>query len=134
MFVDIRSFTAGSAHLSPTKAVGFLNEFLRAMVEAVEGEHRGMINKFLGDGFMALFDIGGNDRNHSDKALAAALIDSAHNGTILRAAATTGKGRRLTSGNFYACKRLTAAATTPIIKIVAHSIAARTPTTSHAGL
>jgi len=72
MFVDIRSFTARSAHLSPTKAVGLLNEFLRAMVEAVEGEHSGMINKFLGDGFMALFGIGSNSRNHADEALAAA--------------------------------------------------------------
>jgi len=72
MFVDIRSFTARSAHLSPTKAVGLLNEFLRAMVEVVEGEHGGMINKFLGDGFMALFGIGSDSRNHADKALAAA--------------------------------------------------------------
>ena len=72
MFVDIRSFTARSAHLSPSKAVGLLNEFLRVMVEAVEGEHGGMINKFLGDGFMALFGIGRDDRDHADKALAAA--------------------------------------------------------------
>jgi adenylate cyclase len=72
MFVDIRSFTARSAHLSPTKAVGLLNEFLREMVDAVEGENAGMINKFLGDGFMALFGIGKNDRNHADNALAAA--------------------------------------------------------------
>jgi len=72
MFVDIRSFTARSAHLSPTKAVALLNEFLRAMVDAVEGEHGGMINKFLGDGFMALFGIGSDSRNHADKALAAA--------------------------------------------------------------
>lgn len=72
MFVDIRSFTERSAHLSPTKAVGLLNEFLRVMVEAVEGEHGGMINKFLGDGFMALFGIGRDDRDHADRALAAA--------------------------------------------------------------
>jgi adenylate cyclase len=71
MFVDIRSFTARSAHLSPTKAVGLLNEFLRVMVDAVEGENGGMINKFLGDGFMALFGIAKDDRNHADKALAA---------------------------------------------------------------
>lgn len=72
MFVDIRSFTARSAHLSPTKAVGLLNEFLRAMVETVEGQHAGMINKFLGDGFMALFGIGNNNLNHADAAVAAA--------------------------------------------------------------
>ena len=72
MFVDIRSFTEHSAHLSPTKAVGLLNEFLRVMVDAVEGKNGGMINKFLGDGFMALFGIGRTDRDHADKALAAA--------------------------------------------------------------
>ena len=72
MFVDIRSFTARSAHLSPTKAVGLLNEFLREMVAAVETEHSGMINKFLGDGFMALFGIGSDSGNHADEALAAA--------------------------------------------------------------
>ncbi|OLE97777.1 MAG: hypothetical protein AUG75_04150, partial [Cyanobacteria bacterium 13_1_20CM_4_61_6] len=72
MFVDIRSFTARSAHLSPTKAVGLLNEFLRAMVETVEGKHAGMINKFLGDGFMALFGIGKDSSNHADDAVAAA--------------------------------------------------------------
>ena len=72
MFVDIRSFTARAADMSPTKAVALLNEFLRVMVEAVEIEHGGMINKFLGDGFMALFGIGGSDRNHADEAFAAA--------------------------------------------------------------
>ena len=71
MFVDIRSFTARSAHLSPAKAVSLLNEFLKVMVETVEGEHGGMINKFLGDGFMALFAIGSSSLNHADDAVAA---------------------------------------------------------------
>ncbi len=71
IFVDIRSFTARAAHLKPHEAVGLLNEFLRAMVEVVEGEHGGMINKFLGDGFMALFGVDSDARNHADKALAA---------------------------------------------------------------
>ena len=71
MFVDIRSFTARAAHLKPHQAVGLLNEFLRAMVEVIEGEHGGMINKFLGDGFMALFGVGSQSHNHADKALAA---------------------------------------------------------------
>jgi len=72
MFVDIRSFTARAAGLSPTKTVALLNEFLGAMVQAVEVEHGGMINKFLGDGFMALFGIGGSSRSHADSAFAAA--------------------------------------------------------------
>jgi adenylate cyclase len=58
MFVDIRSFTARAAEQSPPEVVRDLNEFHRAMVEVVEGQHGGMINKFLGDGFMALFGVG----------------------------------------------------------------------------
>jgi adenylate cyclase len=72
MFVDIRSFTARSAQLAPDQAVQLLNEFLRAMVQVVEQEHHGMINKFLGDGFMALFGIGDDAEHHADAAVAAA--------------------------------------------------------------
>jgi adenylate cyclase len=71
MFVDIRSFTARAANLKPHQAVGLLNEFLQAMVEVIEGEHGGMINQFLGDGFMALFGVDSETHNHADKALAA---------------------------------------------------------------
>jgi adenylate cyclase len=71
MFVDIRSFTARTANLKPHEAMSFLNRFLQAMVQVVELEHGGMINKFLGDGFMALFGVDGDQRDHADKALAA---------------------------------------------------------------
>ena len=71
MFVDIRSFTARVANLKPDEAMNLLNKFLHAMVEVVEGEHGGMINKFLGDGFMALFGVDSDEFNHADKALAA---------------------------------------------------------------
>src|SRR5439155_22934168 len=42
------------------------------MVDALEGEHGGTINKLLGDGFMAVFGIGSDSRHHAHKALAAA--------------------------------------------------------------
>ena len=71
MFVDIRSFTERAAHLTPGKAVRLVNEFLRVMVEVVEGEHGGMINKFLGDGFIALFGVDDSSSHHADEALAA---------------------------------------------------------------
>ena len=71
MFVDIRSFTARTANLKPHQAVSLLNRFLHAMVQVVEFEHGGMINKFLGDGFMALFGVEGNRDDHADMALAA---------------------------------------------------------------
>ncbi|HEV3409766.1 MAG TPA: adenylate/guanylate cyclase domain-containing protein [Chthoniobacterales bacterium] len=72
MFVDIRSFTARAAHLDPQQTVAVLNEFLAAMVEVVEGHYGGMINQFTGDGFMALFGVSADSRNHADTAVAAA--------------------------------------------------------------
>jgi adenylate cyclase len=73
MFVDIRSFTQRTATLPPAETVRLLNAFLRVMVHVVETRHAGIINKFLGDGFMALFGIGADERNHADEALATGL-------------------------------------------------------------
>jgi adenylate cyclase len=72
MFVDIRGFTARAAGVDPAVVVAVLNEFLRVMVHVVEGHHSGMVNKFLGDGFMALFGAGAVVENHADEALQAA--------------------------------------------------------------
>ena len=71
MFVDIRGFTAHSAGRAPQEVVAGLNAFLGVMVHVVESDHTGMINKFLGDGFMALFGVGGAP-GHADEALRAA--------------------------------------------------------------
>src|SRR6266704_2234824 len=50
----VGEFTARAAQADPKTIVNFLNRFLQAMVEIVETEHGGMVNKFLGDGFMAV--------------------------------------------------------------------------------
>jgi adenylate cyclase len=71
VFVDIRSFTQRSSTQSPPEIVRDLNQFLGAMVQVVEDRHGGMINKFLGDGFMALFGVGQNGGAHACKAVAA---------------------------------------------------------------
>lgn len=71
MFVDIRNFTARSADRPPAEIVAMLNTFLTQMVEVVESEHGGMINKFLGDGFMALFGATGDQTSHAADAVAA---------------------------------------------------------------
>lgn len=70
MFVDIRAFTSRNAAESPGETVRVLNEFLRVMVQVVENQHGGMINKYLGDGFMALFGVNGAEQ-HADCAVAA---------------------------------------------------------------
>jgi adenylate cyclase len=71
MFVDIRSFTEMSVGANPRQLVEMLNKFLRVMVQVVEERHGGMVNKFLGDGFLALFGVGGTAQAHADAALAA---------------------------------------------------------------
>ncbi|MDB6152191.1 MAG: adenylate/guanylate cyclase with integral rane sensor [Chthoniobacteraceae bacterium] len=70
MFVDIRSFTERAERTAPRDVLQVLNAFLRAMVQVVEESHGGLINKFLGDGFMALFGIGGGQL-HADAAVKA---------------------------------------------------------------
>jgi adenylate cyclase len=54
MFLDIRDFTAQSRTQPPGQVVAYLNEVFAFMIEAVD-RHGGIINKFLGDGFMAIF-------------------------------------------------------------------------------
>ena len=71
VFVDIRGFTSHSAGRPPQEVVARLNDFLGVMVHVVESDHAGMINKFLGDGFMALFGVGGA-QDHAGEAVRAA--------------------------------------------------------------
>lgn len=71
MFCDIRNFTARCASQAPDRTVRLLNAFLGEMVRLVEETHGGMINKFTGDGFMALFGVGGSPLQPADAALKA---------------------------------------------------------------
>lgn len=72
LFCDIRGFTALSADKAPEAVVTQLNAFLGAMVDIVELRHGGMVNKYLGDGFMALFGAGAGTPDHAIAAVAAA--------------------------------------------------------------
>ncbi len=72
LFCDIRGFTALSADRPPAEVVARLNTFLGVMVDIVELQHGGMINKYLGDGFMALFGAGGSESAHAVAAVLAA--------------------------------------------------------------
>lgn len=69
LFADIRNFTARCAGCSPQQVIRFLNQFLTQMVHVVEECCGGMVNKFLGDGFMALFGAGDERSPHADAAL-----------------------------------------------------------------
>jgi len=54
MFVDFRSFTAAARSRSPQDVVDRLDGAFAVLVEILE-RHGGIVNKFLGDGFLALF-------------------------------------------------------------------------------
>jgi len=71
MFVDMRSWTARTSVSVPSDVVEVMNDFFRVTVRVVEEEHRGMVNKYLGDGFMAIFGAGDSGSNHADDAVAA---------------------------------------------------------------
>lgn len=71
MFLDIRNFTANARIRSPEEVVEFLNSAFALMIEAVD-RHGGFINKFLGDGFMALFGAPLSDAAAARHGVAAA--------------------------------------------------------------
>jgi len=54
LFADIRGFTAISEKEKPEKVVGLLNKFFSAMTEIIF-ENGGTLDKYIGDGLMALF-------------------------------------------------------------------------------
>jgi adenylate cyclase len=72
MFLDIRDFTAFAEKRSAADVVAYLNAIFGEAVEAVV-QHRGIVNKFLGDGFMAVFGAPVADDNPCHAAIEAGL-------------------------------------------------------------
>jgi adenylate cyclase len=70
MFLDIRGFTAFAEKRSAEEVVAYLNTIFDASVEAVVAHH-GIVNKFLGDGFMAVFGAPIAEGNACAQAVAA---------------------------------------------------------------
>ncbi|MGE5151094.1 MAG: adenylate/guanylate cyclase domain-containing protein [Rhodospirillaceae bacterium] len=70
LFLDIRGFTAMTRTRSAGETVTLLNDFFAEMIEIVD-RHNGFINKFLGDGFLALFGAALEDQAAAANALAA---------------------------------------------------------------
>jgi PAS domain S-box-containing protein len=71
VFVDIREFTSMTEALDPSAAVSTLNRFFEVAVPVIT-EHGGHVNKFIGDGILAVFGLGAKSRRHADRALEAA--------------------------------------------------------------
>jgi adenylate cyclase len=71
MFLDIRDFTGFAEKRSPEEVVQYLESLFEFMIEIVN-RHHGIINKFLGDGFMAVFGAPLSDGKDCANALEAA--------------------------------------------------------------
>jgi adenylate cyclase len=56
MFTDLRGFSSLSEHYPPEQLLAWLNEYLDEMAHIVQ-HHQGVINKFMGDGIMAVFGV-----------------------------------------------------------------------------
>ena len=68
LFSDIRGFTAFCEEKEPALVVQDLNRYLSAMVEIIV-RHGGEVNKFIGDGILAVF----SDQDHAGRAVRCGL-------------------------------------------------------------
>ena len=72
LFSDIRGFTSVTERGDPEELVAQLNEYFSKMVEIVF-EHKGTVDKFVGDMVMALFGAPLDDPDHAEHAVQAAI-------------------------------------------------------------
>ena len=72
LFTDVRGFTALSESLEPEQVTYIMNEALTAQQKAVQ-KHGGMVDKYIGDAMMAIFNAPLDLENHEEKAIACAV-------------------------------------------------------------
>jgi adenylate cyclase len=72
LFSDIRRFSAIAEGLSPEALVHLLNEYFTIMTEVVF-RHRGLLDKYLGDGIMAVYGVPLQHPDHPLQACRTAL-------------------------------------------------------------
>lgn len=56
MFTDLRGFSTLAETTSPEQLLAWLNQYLEAMTEEIQ-IHHGIVNKFTGDGLLAVFGV-----------------------------------------------------------------------------
>jgi adenylate cyclase len=72
MFSDIRNFTTICESLTPDEIISLMNDFLTPLSTSIM-EHRGTIDKYMGDAIMAFWNAPIDDAYHTVNACKAAL-------------------------------------------------------------
>jgi adenylate cyclase len=72
LFSDIRGFTSISERLQPEQVEEMLGEYLTEMTQIVF-KHRGSVDKYMGDGIMALYNAPFEDPEHALNAIRTGL-------------------------------------------------------------
>jgi len=72
LFTDVRGFTSLSEQLEPEQVTEIMNKALTIQSNAVK-EHGGMVDKYIGDAMMAIFNAPIDLPNHEDKAIKTAI-------------------------------------------------------------
>lgn len=73
LFSDIRGFTTLSESMGPEELVHLLNEYLSEMTDIVM-DHKGLVDKFIGDAVMAFWGAPIKDKDHAVHACQTALV------------------------------------------------------------
>tara|TARA_R110000796_G_scaffold95521_4_gene200861 strand:- start:9221 stop:10972 length:1752 start_codon:yes stop_codon:yes gene_type:complete len=71
LFTDVRGFTSLSEKLEPEEVTEIMNKVLTAQVTCIQA-HGGMVDKFIGDACMAIFNAPLDLDNHEERAVACA--------------------------------------------------------------
>jgi adenylate cyclase len=72
LFTDVRGFTNLSEKLEPEEVTKIMNDALTIQSNAVQ-EHGGMVDKYIGDAMMAIFNAPISMDDHKEKAVQAAI-------------------------------------------------------------
>jgi len=72
LFTDVRGFTSLSESVEPEQVTYIMNKALTAQQSAVQ-KHEGMVDKYIGDAMMAIFNAPIDLDNHEDRAIECAL-------------------------------------------------------------
>lgn len=73
VFIDLRGFTSIAEKKLPYDTIYILNKYFEVAGDSIE-ENKGRIDKFIGDGIMAIFDRSNNINENSLDALKAATV------------------------------------------------------------